>query len=135
MSSFSLIEAVRESLEKNSDVVFAYVYGSQVEGRTGRFSDLDVAVYLKDTSHEKFMNLLACLPADIEVDVRLLNDAPPLFRYNVVRKGRVIVVKDEEAHRGFLYDTLVSALELKDDISKLREEKFRRILHAPRPRH
>ncbi|MBS7288802.1 MAG: hypothetical protein KIH01_08725 [Candidatus Freyarchaeota archaeon] len=44
--------------------------------------------------------------------------SPPLFRYNVIMKGKALVLKDEEAHRNFVNNTLVSALEIKDDISK-----------------
>ncbi|MFB0561292.1 MAG: hypothetical protein ACETWM_08795 [Candidatus Lokiarchaeia archaeon] len=43
---------------------------------------MDIAVYLRDKGHEKFIELLAELPVDVnvEIDVRVLNDAPPLFR-------------------------------------------------------
>lgn len=128
----SIIDSVKECLEENDNVVFAYVYGSYARGRVTKFSDLDVAVFLRDSGHEWFMGLLAELPVavNVEFDVRVLNDAPPLFRYNVVREGKLLFVKDKGIHENFVYDTLVSALELRETLNSMREEKLRRVLGA-----
>nr|MDO8082691.1 nucleotidyltransferase domain-containing protein [Candidatus Freyarchaeota archaeon] len=128
----NIIDRVKESLEENDNVVFAYVYGSYARGRVTRFSDLDIAVFLRDSGHEGFMKLLSELPVDVDVefDVRVLNDAPPLFRYNVVREGKLLFVKDKGIHENFVYDTLVSALELRETLNSMREERLRRVLDA-----
>lgn len=77
----SVVEKVGACLEANCNVVFAYVYGSYARGMAGRFSDLDIAVFLRDSGHQRYMELLSELPVDIdvEVDVRVLNDAPPFL--------------------------------------------------------
>ena len=93
---------------------------------------MDIAVFLRDTGHDGFRELLAQLPvnADVEFDVRVLNDAAPLFRYNVVREGKLLFVKDKGIHETFVYDTLVSALELRETLTNMREERLRRVLDA-----
>ncbi|MEX2704398.1 MAG: nucleotidyltransferase domain-containing protein [Candidatus Freyrarchaeum guaymaensis] len=123
---------VGECLEKNHNVVFAYVYGSHARGEASRFSDLDVAVFLKDSGHESYMELLSTLPVDegVEFDVRVLNNAPPLFKYNVIREGTLLFVKDKKVHEEFVYNTLVSALELKETLTRMRKETLERILDA-----
>ena len=123
---------VGECLEKNRNVVFAYVYGSHARGEASRFSDLDVAVFLKDSGHESYMELLSTLPVDegVEFDVRVLNNAPPLFKYNVIREGTLLFVKDKKVHEEFVYNTLVSALELKETLTRMRKETLERILDA-----
>lgn len=128
----NIIDSVKERLEENYNVVFAYVYGSYARGKATRFSDLDIAVFLRDTGHDGFRELLAQLPvnADVEFDVRVLNDAAPLFRYNVVREGKLLFVKDKGIHETFVYDTLVSALELRETLTNMREERLRRVLDA-----
>ncbi|MEM3562386.1 MAG: nucleotidyltransferase domain-containing protein [Candidatus Jordarchaeaceae archaeon] len=128
----SVVEKVGACLEANCNVVFAYVYGSYARGMAGRFSDLDIAVFLRDSGHQRYMELLSELPVDIdvEVDVRVLNDAPPLFRYNVIREGKLLFVKDKGVHEDFVYDTLVTALELRETLGRMREERLRRILDA-----
>ncbi|MHA1364236.1 MAG: type VII toxin-antitoxin system MntA family adenylyltransferase antitoxin [Candidatus Freyarchaeota archaeon] len=119
-----------ECLEKNRNVVFAYVYGSHARGEASRFSDLDVAVFLKDSGHESYMELLSTLPVDegVELDVRVLNNAPPLFRYNVIREGTLLFVRDKKVHEEFVYNTLVSALELKETLTRMRKETLERNL-------
>jgi len=121
---------VGECLEKNRNVVFAYVYGSHARGEASRFSDLDVAVFLKDSGHESYMELLSTLPVDegVELDVRVLNNAPPLFRYNVIREGTLLFVRDKKVHEEFVYNTLVSALELKETLTRMRKETLERNL-------
>ncbi|MEM2144165.1 MAG: nucleotidyltransferase domain-containing protein [Candidatus Jordarchaeaceae archaeon] len=128
----NVVERIGECLEVNCNVVFAYVYGSYARGTAGKFSDLDIAVFLHDSGHDKYMEMLSGLPVDIdvEVDVRILNDAPPLFRYNVIKEGKLLFVKDRKVHEEFVYDTLVSALELRETLDKMREERLRRILDA-----
>ncbi len=127
-----VIEKVGDVLKKDCNVVFAYVYGSYARGTAGRFSDLDIAVFLRESGHERYMDLLSELPVDIgvEVDVRVLNDAPPIFRYNVIREGKLLFVKDKVVHEEFVYSTLVSALELRETLGSMRKERLRRVLDA-----
>ena len=75
------IEKIRNSLEKNPNVIFAYLYGSIARGTTHKFSDIDIAVYLKDASTEKFLELLSYIPDDIpfEVDIKDLKYGPSSF--------------------------------------------------------
>jgi predicted nucleotidyltransferase len=47
-----LVTLLRESARavfEAEPVLFAYLYGSRVTGRTHRFSDVDVAVYLEES--------------------------------------------------------------------------------------
>jgi len=41
------------------------------------FSDIDIAVYLKNPSAKEYLNIVSHLPLlDREIDVRILNNAP-----------------------------------------------------------
>ena len=124
------IEKIRNSLEKNPNVIFAYLYGSIARGTTHKFSDIDIAVYLKDASTEKFLELLSYIPDDIpfEVDIKDLNTAPPLLRYNVIREGILLFSKNKEILAEFKYKTTLIALDIKSDIEKLRRTKLERFL-------
>ncbi len=67
------IGKIRNSLEKDPNVIFAYLFGSVARGTTHRFSDIDIAVYLKDASTEKFLELLSYIPDDIPFEVDIKN--------------------------------------------------------------
>lgn len=125
------IARLRKVLENNENVVFAYLYGSYARHQEHPFSDIDVAVFLKENTTEAYMDLLSKLPElGREIDLRVLNDAPPLFRYKVIKEGLILVNKDPELLRRFIYETLVEALEIKDEIKNLIRKKIERMLNA-----
>jgi len=114
MSNVSEIkEKLRRALEKHPEVVFAYLHGSILE--TGHPRDVDVAVYVEgiENSLEYELSIAVelerCLGKD--VDVRILNDAPPAFRYRVVSRGEVILSRDEEKRLNFVERTVEEYLD------------------------
>jgi predicted nucleotidyltransferase len=86
-------------LAGEEDVVFAYAFGSFVEG--GPFEDLDVALFLDDGCMDvltRQLDLTARLEAaaSLPVDIVLLNDAPLGLR-GVALRGRLLYSRDEGA--------------------------------------
>ena len=107
------LTALRSVLSKVPEVAFAYLFGSALRGTS--FRDVDVAVYLHpcpSSSYERFRvaqeigrRLERSVAPRREVDVRLLNEAPVLFRYEVLRSGRLLFERDPE--RRVRYEALV----------------------------
>jgi hypothetical protein len=100
-------EKLRACLGEQADVLVAYVFGSRAEGRSREGSDLDVAVLLStENAQERFerrLDLLSKLPdvCECEVDVVVLNDAPPLLQQEAIKNGRVIIEADRRARVDF----------------------------------
>jgi predicted nucleotidyltransferase len=100
------IEALKAALAGRPEILFAILYGSAAEG--DEYSDLDVALFINpallsglDELHYSFrVESELRKVVDHPVDVRVVNRAPPAFRFNVIR-GLPIVVHDEEAYHGF----------------------------------
>ncbi len=91
-------KAVAGVLATRPEVLAAYVFGSTASGRTHSTSDVDVgvlvspAVMRRDPSTYR-LNLMADLGAALrtfDVDVVLLNTAPPALAQNVVCRGTVV---------------------------------------------
>lgn len=88
-------------LRKRPVVLFAYAFGSFIKSQ--RFEDLDLAVYLKNSGERKVLGLereieeLLHLP----VEISLLNKAPLSFAFRIVKEGRPIFVRDNEARCDF----------------------------------
>ena len=106
-------EKLRRALEKHHEVVFAYLHGSILETEHPR--DIDVALYVERVEDPlKYelsiaVELERCLGK--EIDVRILNDAPPAFRYRVVSRGDVILSRDEEKRLSFVERTVEEYLD------------------------
>ncbi len=91
-------ECLASEVERDDEVVFAYLYGSFVESQP--FHDIDVAVYLGDGRAEavtaKALALAQRLTDHVgkPVDVRALNLSPVSFVYHLLR-GRLLFSRDD----------------------------------------
>lgn len=84
-------------LDADKTVMFAYLYGSYVEGTYTKRSDVDIAVYLNDTSLDARLTLHHELEKALskDVDLLVLNEAKNLnLLENILRKG--VVLADHE---------------------------------------
>ena len=86
---------------KQNNVVFAYLFGSQITGKTGPMSDVDIAVYFDESLNKsqrfnKKLKLEVCLVEILnqEVDVVPLNDAYPLLSHRILKHGKLIYCQD-----------------------------------------
>jgi predicted nucleotidyltransferase len=77
---------------RQPDIVVAYLFGSVARGRAHKLSDVDVAVLFApevglEESVERQLQLMGDLEefTDREVQVTVLNRAPPLLAYQVIK--------------------------------------------------
>jgi predicted nucleotidyltransferase len=84
-------------LATQPDVAAAYLFGSLAEGRASPRSDVDIAILLAGApdllaAGERQLALMGELEqyADREVDVVMLNTAPPILQHQVLRNGRLL---------------------------------------------
>jgi predicted nucleotidyltransferase len=106
----TLKDSLARPLRAHPEIKFAILYGSAAEGHT--FQDLDIAVWVERARLPASAELdyAFALADELEsvvtqrVDVRVINDAPLVFRYNVSR-GIPLLVNDEAAYTHFLERT------------------------------
>jgi len=91
-------EKVREFLNKQKHVKLAYLFGSVAEGKEGKLSDVDIAVFLDEllSKKERFdlqlkliSGLMSILKTD-RIDLIVMNDAPLLLKYNIIKHGKIL---------------------------------------------
>ncbi len=88
-------------LRERSEVLFAYLHGSFVEGIP--YHDVDVAVYLDPDffqqtdafDYEMGLSARLTLAIHVPVDVHVLNRAPLGFRHSAL-KGELLLAQDED---------------------------------------
>ena len=103
---------IKSVLEKHPEIVFAYIHGSFAKRED--FKDIDVAVYLKDIPSSPLQYELALETAlmgaapHYPVDVRMLNASPLSFKYNVIKEGVLLMVRDDDLRTDFQEATLAS---------------------------
>ncbi|NJF25676.1 nucleotidyltransferase domain-containing protein [Thermococcus sp. Bubb.Bath] len=116
-------ERLRRVLERHPEVVFAYLHGSFLV--TDHFRDVDVAVYVNGvenyTEYELSLAVELERETGAEVDVRVLNDAPPAFRYRAV-KGEPLIDRDPERRFRFIEETVWEYLDYEPLERRMRRE-------------
>lgn len=115
-------------------VVAVYLFGSRAEGREHRDSDVDVGVLVDRAVHptreDRFelrvrltSELIAALHRN-EVDLVMLDDAPPLLARKVVLDGELMVCRDAEAEHAFRRDAQLRAADLAPFLDRMRRIKL-----------
>lgn len=119
-------------------VASAYLFGSHAKGRQHRESDLDVAVLLSweryPEQRQRFdlrVELAADLPARMgvqEVDVVVLNDAPPMLGRHVVWHGQRVFVAQPETDHAYVRDVQIRAADLAPWLERVRRRRLEALL-------
>lgn len=125
------LAALKRYFEDHPDlgVASAYLFGSHAEGRAHRESDVDVGVLLQrdryPTSKDRF-DMRVRLSSELisvvhcnEVDVVILNDAPPLLGRQIIYGIRTFV-GDPEADHDYVRDVQILAADLEPWLRRLR---------------
>ena len=118
-------------------LIAAFLFGSHARSAAHRDSDVDVAVLLDHAAYRTLGDRLmfrARLGSDLihvtgnnQVDVLLMNEAPPPLNRAILEVGISLLVTDEATLAEFSRVTVSRALDLQPWLEKWRREQMRRI--------
>ncbi|MFQ6065543.1 MAG: nucleotidyltransferase domain-containing protein [Candidatus Bathyarchaeia archaeon] len=97
------MEELRVFMESQEHVRVAYLFGSYARGETGPLSDFDIAVLLdrelgKQETFDlrlRLINAISSILKTNKFDLVVMNNAPLLLNFNIIREGKVLNSKDE----------------------------------------
>ncbi len=96
----ALVEQLRQVLEARPEILDGYLFGSRARGDARPHSDVDVAVFASATPDTGFgyaaeltTELIAATGIN-EIDLVVLNAAPPLLYHRVLRDGIRLIARD-----------------------------------------
>ncbi len=116
------MENIIKVLENESDILFAYLFGSYAKGTHGEKSDIDIAIYLKDEGilerdplypSRLAIKIEKALDEKKAVDVSVLNGSTLVFRSQVLRYGKLLYSKDEKKRIKFETSSLAQYYDFK----------------------
>ena len=124
------LAALKRYFEDHPDlgVASAYLFGSHAEGRSHRESDVDVGVLLQWESHptqgersdvriRSSSDLTAVLDQN-QIDIVILNDAPPLLGRKIIYDGVRVFCGDSETDHSYVRDIQIRAADLEPWLRK-----------------
>ena len=102
-----LTRMITTVVRRERRVLFAFLYGSFLDGVS--FRDVDLGVFIKDPVTIDFWDYECMLSQKIEktlfyrfpVETKIINHAPFSFSYHVIR-GRLLFVRDESVMVDFM---------------------------------
>ena len=120
-----IFDILKEVMEKDKEVLFAYLYGSYAQDSIHFESDIDVAVYLKSADLKRYskkeeeltIELVTRIHKD-RIDLRILNVLPLLLQYHVLKDGIPIFVRDDKERVDFETRVMNRFFELKPYIDE-----------------
>jgi predicted nucleotidyltransferase len=133
----TLTERLRQSLEHDKDILFAYVYGSVVHDPDVPGGDIDLVVYLKPSEMKEYIKkeaeltafLISLLETD-EIDLRILNVLPLVLQYRILKEGILVLSQDETERVEFETSVMMRFFELKPYLDEYRLMLLQRIRGA-----
>ena len=136
MDSTDLVDMLSRAFREmpTSGIVSAYLFGRHAAGTAHRESDIDVGVLLDwkafpdaGARFDERVRLGTVLGGALrrnDVDLVILNDAPPQFARHVLTTGRRVFCRDAEADHAFLRTTLSRAADLEPFLRRTRRIKL-----------
>ena len=123
----------KDILIEYDNIIFAYIFGSYVENNLKVHSDIDIAIFLEEKlDSDVYLEIKRKLSDMVkrEVDLVILNEAPPLLKYQIYRNNILLFTRDrtiESNHKVktlFEYNDMKRYLDLSYDktIKRLKEE-------------
>ncbi len=117
-----LIKKIKSLLLPRKEIVLAYLYGSCAKGTSRPYSDVDIAILLDESisveeGHYGYRaELLAILMKTLRtnhIDLVILNNAPPFLKFQIIRYGRVVLIRSEAKRIDFHVKTLAKHNDVK----------------------
>jgi len=135
MAGVSVDEIIAAALAAGPDVIAAsaYLFGSVAEGREHAESDVDVGVVLSPATYptpqarfEARLRLIGQLRRALgrDVDVVILNDAPPQLARRIMTRGRRVALFDDALDRAMLRTVLSRAADIEPFLRRARRVKL-----------
>ncbi|KAF5044811.1 MAG: nucleotidyltransferase [Methanoculleus sp.] len=115
-----IIGQLRRCLTGREGVLLGYLYGSFL--CHDEFHDIDIGLLISGErepyeSYRYAMGIASdlerCITPRYEIDLRILNDAPVEFQYEVVRTGHLLAARDESTRIAFEAGVIAQFLDLK----------------------
>jgi hypothetical protein len=122
MLDFSRIQPLlTDALAANSQVILAYLFGSQARGTANVHSDVDVAMLLSGQPDENTcFDVRMAIMDDVmgalrvnDVDVAILNRAPLALQYRVLRDGKLLFCRDHNQRIAYQLKVVNAYLDFK----------------------
>ena len=123
---------ITECLNKYDDIRLVFLFGSIAAGHHTEASDIDLAILFKTEPDFYYLDdIKNSLSVFIkrEIDIVVLNDAPPIIKMQALKKG-IPLIKKGEAYEEFFTRTVEEYADLKITRKEIEDNILKGRLYA-----
>ncbi len=102
------INLINSSFKKDKSILLSYIFGSEVKGKTNKYSDIDIAVLFDNKiKEEEYTDKQIAIITNLsevlnkEIDVVVLNRASLFLRYHILKEGVKIYERPDRDEHNF----------------------------------
>lgn len=124
-----LLDRLRQKADSWPELRLAVLFGSTARGQAGPRSDVDLGLLLEPYSPELRFQVEAELgrAAGLPVHVILLDEAPPLLRFEIARDGILLFQREEHLWTDFKARAMVDWWDWAPTARKIQAAVFQRL--------
>lgn len=120
----------RDILIEYDNIIFAYIFGSYARNSIKKDSDIDLAIYLDDSiDSDTYLTIKMDLSQSLkrEVDLVILNDAPPLLKYEIYKNNILLFTRNRTIENKYKVNTLFEYNDMKRYLDLSYEKTIERL--------
>jgi uncharacterized protein len=124
-----MIIKLKNYLSLQNDIVLVFVFGSFVRREMTFDSDVDIAIsFIGTVDFHRINDLKADISEmlGIAADIVVLNNASPIIKMQVLKKGALLINKDQRVYN----EHFVRTIKEYDDLKRVRKETEDNILRG-----
>ena len=124
MEKQKILFQLKTYCERESEILFGFLFGSLAAELTSQESDIDIAIYLKKEGSKLENKIQADLESILkkEVDLIILNRCPATIAWTALRKGIPLTIED----RGLYLDFMLEVSSEAEDFIDFNLDTYRR---------
>lgn len=105
LSDMELV-ALTNYFKMRNDILASFLFGSVARGKASNDSDIDIAIWLKDEGRRLEFKIWQDIEDILkkDVDLVILNRAPAILSWSIIRKGKPFIIKDRGRYMDILFD-------------------------------
>jgi predicted nucleotidyltransferase len=129
MSNSEIIRSLKPFFEKKQEVLLAFLFGSFAGRRPRPSSDVDIGILFGAVPNWYRIHDLAEVLSSLlrkEIDLVVLNDASPVLKMQVLKKGLLLYARNKKQLHQFFVETVNQY----DDLKRIRKNCEDRILRG-----
>lgn len=111
-------DLISRVIKKDSTVFAAYLFGSQIKGKSNKYSDIDIAILFDDeVKEEDYTDKQIAIMANLnkalnkETDIIVLNKSSLFLKYHILKEGIKIYERSGRKEHNFEAYTIIQYLD------------------------